>query len=215
EREARDARGVHRRPRRNAGGHRRVERRQLDPAVAVRGPHAGDVPPDAVQPDELVHPFTLDCCLALQFQAQFDEERDSSREILDHNAGVIHPVDRHATSASVITSTLPRAHPAGALRFWVSPVPRDRLPTVPTTSPITPELSRRTLEGTFPGELGIELVHIDDELVRGPLQVERRHLHPGGYVHGGVWVALADTVAAWGTMRHLRAGSDFTTVEVK
>jgi len=77
--------------------HRRVERRQLDPAVAVRGPHDGEVRSDAVQPDELVHPFTLDCCLALQFQAQFDEERDSSREILDHNAGVIQPVDRHAT----------------------------------------------------------------------------------------------------------------------
>ena len=52
--------------------------------MAVRGPHDGDVCSDAVQPDEVVHPFTLDCCLALQFQAQFDEERDSSREILDH-----------------------------------------------------------------------------------------------------------------------------------
>jgi hypothetical protein len=63
------------------------------------GPHDGDVRSDAVQPDELVHPFTLDGCLALQFQAQLDEERDSSREILDHNAGVIHPVDRHATQS--------------------------------------------------------------------------------------------------------------------
>ena len=44
----------------------------------------------------VVGSFTLDGCLALQFQAQFDEERDSSREILDHNADVIHPVDRHA-----------------------------------------------------------------------------------------------------------------------
>jgi hypothetical protein len=31
-----------------------MERRQLDPAVAVRGPHNGDVRSDAVQPDELV-----------------------------------------------------------------------------------------------------------------------------------------------------------------
>ena len=30
-----------------------------------------------------------------------------------------------------------------------------------------------------------------------------RHLHPAGYVHGGAWVAFADTVAAWGTLRHL------------
>jgi uncharacterized protein (TIGR00369 family) len=30
-----------------------------------------------------------------------------------------------------------------------------------------------------------------------------------------VWVAFADTVAAWGTMRHLAPGHDFTTVELK
>ena len=80
---------------------------------------------------------------------------------------------------------------------------------------ITPELSARALEGSFPGDLGIELVEIDDDHVRGRLEVGRRHLHPGGYVHGGVWVAFADTVAAWGTMRHLPAGSDFTTIELK
>ena len=43
----------------------------------------------------------------------------------------------------------------------------------------------------------------------------RRHLHPGGYVHGGAWVAFADTVAAWGTMRHITQGDDFTTAELK
>jgi uncharacterized protein (TIGR00369 family) len=30
-----------------------------------------------------------------------------------------------------------------------------------------------------------------------------------------VWVAYADTVAAWGTFRHLREGQDFTTAELK
>ena len=82
-------------------------------------------------------------------------------------------------------------------------------------APITPELARRTLPGSFPGDLGIELVSITDDEVRGRLEVDRRHLHPGGYVHGGVWVAFADTVAAWGTCRHLRAGQDFTTAELK
>ena len=47
----------------------------------------------------------LDRCLALQFQAQCDEERDSSREILDHNADVIHPADRHATQSGVSSTT--------------------------------------------------------------------------------------------------------------
>jgi len=80
---------------------------------------------------------------------------------------------------------------------------------------ITPELSRTVLAGTFPGDLGIELTEITDEHVRGRMRVDRRHLHPGGYVHGGAWTAFADTVAAWGTMRLLEPGSDFTTVELK
>jgi 1,4-dihydroxy-2-naphthoyl-CoA hydrolase len=80
---------------------------------------------------------------------------------------------------------------------------------------ITPELSAERLAGTFPGDLGIELTEITDEHVRGRMRVDRRHLHPMGYVHGGAWVAFADTVAAWGTMRRLPEGSNFTTVELK
>ncbi len=71
---------------------------------------------------------------------------------------------------------------------------------------ITPELSRQVLTGTFPGDLGIELVEIDERRVLGRMAVDRRHLHPGGYVHGGAWTAFADTVAAWGTMRNLEPG---------
>jgi 1,4-dihydroxy-2-naphthoyl-CoA hydrolase len=58
-------------------------------------------------------------------------------------------------------------------------------------------------------------VRIEDDEVEGRLEVDERHLHPGGYVHGGVWVAFGDTVAAWGTFRHLPPGTDFTTVELK
>jgi 1,4-dihydroxy-2-naphthoyl-CoA hydrolase len=80
---------------------------------------------------------------------------------------------------------------------------------------ITPGVFRDRIAGTFPGDLGIEVVRIQDEEVEGRLQVDERHLHPGGYVHGGVWVGFADTVAAWGTLRHLVEGQDFTTVELK
>jgi uncharacterized protein (TIGR00369 family) len=85
----------------------------------------------------------------------------------------------------------------------------------PTNKAITPELSAERLSGSFPGDLGIELYEITDEHVRGRMAVDRRHLHPMGYVHGGAWVAFADTVAAWGTMRHLQEGRGFTTVEMK
>jgi 1,4-dihydroxy-2-naphthoyl-CoA hydrolase len=59
------------------------------------------------------------------------------------------------------------------------------------------------------------VVRIEDREVEGRLEVDSRHLHPGGYVHGGVWVAFADTVAAWGTFRNLPEGRDFTTAELK
>ena len=84
-----------------------------------------------------------------------------------------------------------------------------------TNPAITPELFRRGIVGSFPGNLGIEVVRIEDEEVEGRLVVDERHLHPGGYVHGGVWVAFADTVAAWGTFRQLEDGQDFTTAELK
>src|SRR5688500_12209146 len=63
--------------------------------------------------------------------------------------------------------------------------------------------------------MGIEPMEITDEHTVGRLVVERRHLHPGGLVHGGVWVALTDTIGAWQTFRHLPPGYDFTTVELK
>jgi uncharacterized protein (TIGR00369 family) len=56
---------------------------------------------------------------------------------------------------------------------------------------------------------------VGDERTTGRIVVDERHLHPGGLVHGGAWVALADSVAAWQTFRHLPPGHDFTTVEMK
>ena len=80
---------------------------------------------------------------------------------------------------------------------------------------VTVEELRGRLDGTFPGDLGIEPLEIELDHSRGRLLVDQRHLHPGGFVHGGVWAALADTVAAWGTLRNLPPGYDFTTVELK
>ena len=82
-----------------------------------------------------------------------------------------------------------------------------------TNPEVTPEMFRTGIQGSCPGDLGIEVVRIEDDEVEGRLEVDHRPLHPGGYVHGGVWVAFADTVAAWGTFRHLEPGHDFTTAE--
>ncbi len=82
-------------------------------------------------------------------------------------------------------------------------------------SVITPEMVRGFLGDSFPGKLGIEPLEIEDSFARGRIVVDGRHLHPGGYVHGGVWTALGDTVAAWSTFRNIPAGHNFTTIELK
>jgi uncharacterized protein (TIGR00369 family) len=82
-------------------------------------------------------------------------------------------------------------------------------------SAITPESIRAFLPGSFPGDLGIEPLEVEDERASGRIVVDKRHLHPGGFVHGGVWTALGDTVAAWATFRNIPPGHNFTTIELK
>ena len=83
------------------------------------------------------------------------------------------------------------------------------------SSLITPETVRAFLPGSFPGDLGIAPLEIEDGHSRGRIAVDKRHLHPGGFVHGGVWTALGDTVAAWATFRVISPGHNFTTIELK
>jgi uncharacterized protein (TIGR00369 family) len=83
------------------------------------------------------------------------------------------------------------------------------------SSLITPESVRDFLPGSFPGDLGIEPLEIEDDFACGRIIVDNRHLHPGGFVHGGVWTALGDTVAAWATFRNIPPHHNFTTIELK
>jgi 1,4-dihydroxy-2-naphthoyl-CoA hydrolase len=85
----------------------------------------------------------------------------------------------------------------------------------PRSEVFTPESVRAFIGGSFPGDLGIEPLEIEDTHARGRVVVDRRHLHPGGFVHGGAWTALGDTVAAWATFRSIPPGHDFTTIELK
>jgi uncharacterized protein (TIGR00369 family) len=83
------------------------------------------------------------------------------------------------------------------------------------SSMITPESVRAFLPGSVPGDLGIEPLEVEDTHSVGRIVVDKRHLHPGGFVHGGVWTALGDTVAAWTTFRAIPSGYNFTTIELK
>jgi len=84
-----------------------------------------------------------------------------------------------------------------------------------TNPQVTADSIKSLIGGSFPGDMAIEPIEITDEKAVGRIVVDERHLHPGGFVHGGVWTALADSVAAWATFRNLAPGWDFTTIELK
>jgi uncharacterized protein (TIGR00369 family) len=80
---------------------------------------------------------------------------------------------------------------------------------------LNPADVQQVIDPWFPGQLGVEVVAAGSSGARGRLRAEQRHLHPGGFVHGGVWVSLADTIAAWSTIPNLPAGHDFSTADMK
>src|SRR4051794_12707881 len=73
----------------------RVELRQLDPAVAVRGAQHGDVGTDVVEPHDAARPIPFDRRLAFKLHAEFGEERFGSLEVFDNDENVVHPLNRH------------------------------------------------------------------------------------------------------------------------
>ncbi len=50
----------------------------------------------------------------------------------------------------------------------------------------------------FVGHLGLVLDRVETDLVEGHLQVGEEHLQPYGVVHGGVYAAIAETLASVG-----------------
>ena len=53
-------------------------------------------------------------------------------------------------------------------------------------------------EGTALRALGIEMTELTDDTLKGRMPVDGRTRQPGGVLHGGASVALAETLASWG-----------------
>lgn len=71
-------------------------------------------------------------------------------------------------------------------------------------------------QGRLPGYLGIEIIDIQENQLKGILPVREELLAPNGFLHAASVVALADTCAGNGCMANLPAGaSGFTTIELK
>jgi 1,4-dihydroxy-2-naphthoyl-CoA hydrolase len=57
------------------------------------------------------------------------------------------------------------------------------------------------LERTLDGVIGVEVLEVRDDIVRGRLKVEDRVRQPYGIVHGGAMAALAESLTSMGTAR--------------
>lgn len=68
----------------------------------------------------------------------------------------------------------------------------------------------------LPQTLGLELVALEQGLLRMRMNVTEQHLAVNGYLHAGSVVTLADTSCGFGCIAHLPEGAhNFTTVELK
>jgi 1,4-dihydroxy-2-naphthoyl-CoA hydrolase len=51
----------------------------------------------------------------------------------------------------------------------------------------------------FEGVLGLEFTELTDEVVRSRVRVRDELKQPFGLVHGGIYAAIAESLASWGT----------------
>ncbi len=54
-------------------------------------------------------------------------------------------------------------------------------------------------KNSFVEHLGIIFTEYDDESISGTIEIGATHLQPAGVVHGGVYIALAETLAGAGS----------------
>jgi hypothetical protein len=68
---------------------------QLEVSVPVWSLQDGDLRPDALEPDNAVHPLALDRRLARSSSPSVAKNATASATFLDDYADVFHPLDRH------------------------------------------------------------------------------------------------------------------------
>ena len=69
------------------------------------------------------------------------------------------------------------------------------------------------LDPIFPGLLGVRLLELSPERVLAEMPVRPDLCTAGGILHGGAYMAFADTLGAVGTVVNLSAGKRTTTTD--
>ena len=77
------------------------------------------------------------------------------------------------------------------------------------------ESIQQRLKGIFPELLGIRLTEVTPERVLAELTVRPELCTTGEVMHGGAFMAFADTLGAVGTIANLPQGARTTTIESK
>ena len=72
---------------------------------------------------------------------------------------------------------------------------------------------QRLLEPLFPGLMGVRLVEVAPDRVLAEMAVRSDLCTAGGILHGGAYMAFADTLGAVGTLVNLAAGKRTTTTD--
>ena len=54
-------------------------------------------------------------------------------------------------------------------------------------------------KGSFIDHIGIRFTAFDGEKITGQIEIADHHLQPGGIVHGGVYISIAETIAGAGS----------------
>jgi len=78
---------------------------------------------------------------------------------------------------------------------------------------MTADQLQTLLEPLFPGLMGVRLLEVAPERVVAELEVRPDLCTSGGILHGGAYMAFADTLGAVGTVVNLGAGQRTTTTD--
>jgi 1,4-dihydroxy-2-naphthoyl-CoA hydrolase len=71
------------------------------------------------------------------------------------------------------------------------------------------------IDRMFPGTMGVKLLEITPDKVLAEMVVRKDLCTAGGTLHGGAYMAFADTLGAMGTVANLPQGFRTTTLESK
>src|SRR5262249_37657853 len=71
---------------------------ELEPAVAVRRAHHGDLDALVAESSDTSGPFTFDRGQPFELEAELAKEINRRLEVIDHDSYVVHPLERHVSN---------------------------------------------------------------------------------------------------------------------